>query len=52
MFLRNLPGGLFQPHGSHLPTSLRFGRAGLTKCDFKILLLLKPITDTSENTFL
>ena len=43
---------LFPPHGLHLPTLLIFGRVAVTKCDFKLLLLLKPIIDTSQNNFL
>ena len=38
MLLHSWQGGLFQPHGSHLSTSLIFGRAALTKCDFKFVL--------------
>ena len=52
MLLHNWQGGLFPPHGSHLPTSLISGRAALTKCDFKFLLFFKPIIGTSRNTFL
>ena len=48
----NWQGGLFPPHGSHLPTSVISARAALTKCEFKFLLFLKPINGTSENTFL
>ena len=48
----NWQGGLFPPHGSHLPTSVISGKAALTKCKFKFLLFLKPIIGTSGNTFL
>ena len=34
----NWQGGLFPPHGSHLPTSLISGRVALTKCDIKFSL--------------
>ena len=51
MLLHNSQGGLLPPHGSHLPTSLICGRAALTKCDFKFLSFLKPLTGTSGNTF-
>ena len=45
-------GGLFPPHGLHLPTSVISRSAALTKCELKLLLFLKPITGTSGNTFL
>ena len=47
----NWQGGLFPPHGSHLPTWAISGREALTKCQFKFLLFLKPMISTSVNTF-
>ena len=47
VLLLNWKGGLFSPHGWHLP-----GRTALTKYDFTSLLSLKPIIGTLGNTFL
>ena len=55
MLVHNWQGGLLLPHGSHLPNSLKngkkSGRKALIKCDFKFLLLLKPIIGMSEKSF-
>ena len=51
MLLHNWESGIFPPHGLHLSASLISARAGVTKCDFKLLLFLKPIIGTSGYTF-
>ena len=48
----HIKGGLFTPHGLDLPISSKSGNCDLTKCDFKFLLILKPVIGTSGNTFL
>ena len=39
MLLHNRQGSHFSLHCSHLPSLFISGRAALTKCDFKLLLL-------------